>query len=403
MPLRTKDGASPRWWENENPRGNGKAKYQCNVPGVTWEGRKEKWRVQNTDANTGKQVELGTFAAFEDACAARATAVDGKVAKGALAVVDGQLCVTHCAKPTCRRTNIPIAEFAPSIFEHKKLFSEFANTLALLIDGLTNATCAEIDKRRRTKCLHCRDVQRKTQMHGEHNETAKCRIVVAEIKAQWATNGGCGVCHTRDVDVLSGDHEDRKGKRDQAQTLNPHWWSVNGGADALRAHYIGDKTNVKCLCLFCHSLESSHNFHFGANPESLNGKRDAKYSRENRLAKGAHVNAEKMRRGKCEHPLCRDPRTGQARVVTETTCHGFHFAHKDEVDKEFGIATMVHNRQSPATAIPKLDKEMPKCNIYCANCHHKYDTLPRRREGRELLDVLLERGAPVGIKRKREE
>ena len=43
-----------------------------------------------------------------------------------------------------------------------------------------------------------------------------------------------------------------------------------------------------------------------------------------------------------------------------------------------------------------MDKEMAKCNLYCANCHHKYDTLPRLKEGQELLDALLARGAPVG-------
>ena len=44
---------------------------------------------------------------------------------------------------------------------------------------------------------------------------------------------------------------------------------------------------------------------------------------------------------------------------------------------------------------PKIDKELAKCKIYCANCHHKYDTIPRMKEGRELLDALLARGAPV--------
>ena len=43
----------------------------------------------------------------------------------------------------------------------------------------------------------------------------------------------------------------------------------------------------------------------------------------------------------------------------------------------------------------KIDEELHKCNIYCANCHHLYDTLPRLKEGRELLDALLARGAPV--------
>ena len=108
-----------------------------------------------------------------------------------------------------------------------------------------------------------------------------------------------------------------------------------------------------------------------------------------------HVNAEKLRRGKCEHPLCCDPHTNEARQVTSKTTHAFQFAHKNEVDKDFSIADMVNNRQSPVTAIPKLDKEMSKCNLYCANCHHLYDTIPRMKEGRELLDALLARGAPV--------
>ena len=152
---------------------------------------------------------------------------------------------------------------------------------------------------------------------------------------------------------------------------------------------------MRCLCHFCHALEKSHNLHKGTDLDNLIDGSSAKYKRKYILEKRAHVNADKLRRGRCEHPRCCDQRTGQARVVTPEIYHAFHYAHKNEVEKRFSISKMVANRSCPATCIPKLDKEMRKCLVYCANCHHKYDTLPRLKEGRELLDALLARGAPV--------
>ena len=257
------------------------------------------------------------------------------------------------------------------MFTYKKEFSKYAEALALLLHGDTPATRAKIDEGRRSHCLHCRGVTHKSETKGEHNEKAKCRRVIEEIKAHWAANGGCTVCHTCDTDVLSGDHEGRLGKDDYLQCLSAFWWACNGGAEALRDHYLGPNSTVKCKCLFCHSLEKSHDIHKGADPKDLAEGSDAKRLRDHNLKKQAHVNNEKQRRGKCEHPLCCDPFTLRPRVVEDGNCHAFHFAHKDEVDKTFTIADMVGNAQSPATAIPKMDKEMPKCHVYCANCHHK--------------------------------
>ena len=394
--LKEHTGDVARWWPNDEHATNGKAAYLCNVVGVTWDKQKSKWKVQHTSAATNKQKTVGVFAAFADACAARAAAVDGKATKGTLEVREGQLCVSHCGKDTCRRTLIPATEFAPDVFKYKKKFSKYADALALLLHGDTPATRAKIDKGRTLCCLPCRGVEHKTRFEGEHSEVAKCRRVIEEIKAHWVKNGGCEVCDCCDTDVLSGDHEGRLGKADEGQRLNACWWAVNGGAEALLKHYLWPNSTVRCLCLFCHHLEKSHNIHTGANPKDLAEGSKAKRERDYKLEKQAHANKEKKRRGKCEHLLCCDPFTGLPRVVEEGNCHAFHFAHKDEVDKTFGISKMALSTQSPATAIPKLDKEMPKCYVYCANCHQKYDTLPRLKEGQELLDALLARGAPVG-------
>ena len=390
--LKEGTGNVARWWPNIKA---GKAAYQCNVVGVSWEKRRSKWMVSHISVVTNKQKTLGNFACFADACDARAAAVDGKAAKGDLEVVEGQVCVTHCGQATCHRAHIPATEFAPDVFMYKKEFSKYAEALALLVHGLTPTIRIKIDRRRRSHCLHCRSIAYKSQAEGENNEVAKCRRVIEEIKAHWAGNGGCTVCGCCDTDVLSGDHKGRQGKDAEGQCLDAAWWTMHGGAEALREHYLGPNTAVQCLCLFCHYLEKSHDIHTGADLKDLADGSDAKIQRDYRLDKQAHANKEKKRRGKCEHPQCCDRRTGLPRVVTATTCHAYHFAHKDEVDKMFTIAKMVANTKSPATAIPKLDKEMAKCNLYCANCHHKYDTLPRMKEGQELLDALLERGAPV--------
>ena len=391
--LKDNTGDVARWWPNDEHASNGKAPFLCNVLGVMWAKQRSKWMVQHISAATNKRKNLGTFAAFADACAARAAAVDGKATKGTLEVREGQLCVSHCGRSSCLRTHIPATEFAPDVFQYKKEFSKYAEALALLVHGLTPSTRAKIDKGRRSCCLPCRGVAHKSQTEGEHSEIAKCRRVIEEIKAKWVLNGGCKVCGCCDTDVLSGDHEGRMGKEDVGQKLDAFWWTMHGGAEALREHYLGPNSTVKCKCLFCHSLEKSHSIHEGADPKDLAEGRHRDY----KLKKQAHANKEKKRRRKCEHPrCCEDTPDNLPRVVEDGNCHAFHFAHKDEVDKTFTIAKMVGNTQSPATAIPKLDKEMAKCNLYCANCHHKYDTLPRLKEGQKLLDALLARGAPVG-------
>ena len=392
-----KYGQAPEWKPGDPSRGQ--APYVSNVKGVAWDKSKNKWQVDHPGPD-GRRKYLGIYASFEAACAARAAVIDGQIVPSTLEVVGGQLCASHCMNDVCRRTHVSATEFAPDVFKNKKQFAMYSTALAALAHAPTEKALANVEALRVQKCLRCRGVKRKSRQEGEHCEEAKCRRFIAELKETWAAGKGCEVCGTKDVDVLSGDHEGRQGKDDPNQKLSPFWWACNGGVEAMRAHYLGDGTSVRCLCLFCHHLAPSHALHEGADPDTREGS-DAKWHRQYKLAKRAHVNTEKRHRGACQHPRCCDPATGRPREVVASTDdvrgneHAFQMAHKNEVDKDFGIAKMVKNTQSPATAIPKLDAEMLKCNLYCANCHHKYDTLPRMKEGQELLDALLARGAPV--------
>ena len=352
--------------------------------------------VQHISADTNKQAYLGSFAAFADACAARAAAVDGKATKGTLEVVEGQLCVSHCGHNSCRRTHIPATEFAPDVFSTRRSFPSTPRRWRCWSMGSPLPPAPRLTRGAGAGACPAAASRTSRNTEGEHNEEAKCRRVIAEIKAHWAAHGGCKVCHTCDTDVLSGDHEGRLGKDDPRQCLDAAWWAMQwrrrGAARTLPRPQQHGEVQVPLLPQpreeprHPHGRRPQRTWRRGRTPSSC---------RDYIIKKQAHANEEKKRRGKCEHPQCCDPRTGLPRVVEEENCHAFHFAHKDEVDKTFTIAEMVGNGQSPATAIPKMDKEMPKCNLYCANCHHKYDTLPRLKEGQELLDALLARGAPV--------
>ena len=389
--LKPRTGNVPRWWPNDKP---GKAPFACNVPGVYWEARRGKWQVQHTDEQ-GKPKTLGYGDTLEGACVSRASVVDGSAMKGALVVVDGELCVSRCGQPSCRRFNLSVVHFAPDPCVYKQAFSEFVGALDVLSVTTSSSSWGFLEIARRSKCLHCRDVQHNTEKNGEHNETAKCAQVALRVKQHWVANGGCRSCGCTNILLLQGDHEGRAGKDDYHLSLAPSYWKVNGGAEAMEEHFLGASTTVQPECIFCHFLQPSHNVYRGVPLESLTPGTQAHRDRKNSLEKQAYVNTHKIGKNACEHPLCRDPRTGRPRVITSANVHAFQCAHIDDVDKSSGISNLVGDRTTLKTAKPKIDAELPKCKIYCANCHHLDDTIPRRKEGRELLDALLARGAPV--------
>ena len=177
--------------------------------------------------------------------------------------------------------------------------------------------------------------------------------------------------------------------------LDSQYWAFNGGYEAMKQHYLGNNSTVRPLCMFCHFLQRSHGIYSGIALDNLVPGTTQYRNRKYVLEKQQYVNEYKISKKTCQHPLCYDPRTGGPREITAANAHAFQCAHVDEVDKEHTIGHLVHTMQTLETAKPTIDAELPKCNVYCANCHHLYETIPRRKEGRELLDALLARGAPV--------
>ena len=390
--LKPRTGNVPRWWPVDKP---GKAAFACNVPGVAWTKQKKMWLARHTNAN-GKTRLLGIRRNFENACMLRASVEDGHASKGDIKIVNGELCVTKCGKDQCIRSNVSIVEFAPEPAKHKKAFSEYAAALATLAKANSPADLRIVEKLRRSYCLRCRDVLHKSEIEGEFKETRRCRDMIKEIREQWISSGGCRSCGCKDRDVLEGDHKDRDGKAEYNQMMNGHYWAANGGVDAMREHYLGDNTTVQPLCMFCHALQTSHNKYKGELLSTLIPGTQKYRQRLYMLEKREYIDKHKMSKKLCQHPMCLDPRTGRPRVITPDNVHAFHCAHVDETEKEYSICDLASTCKTLKSLKSIIDRELAKCNVYCGNCHYLFETIPRRKEGRELLDALLARGAPVG-------
>jgi len=186
--------------------------------------------------------------------------------------------------------------------------------------------------------------------------------------------------------VSEGDHFDPDGLLDPAnkkvKALSDYkWWAWNGGVIAMRA----EVAKLQWPCKFCHQLENTGDAanrrgdpvllpdgkHSGTEEEikQYNAKRNAKIV----YPKQQHVDAEKLRRGCCLK--CK-------RAVTEENVFAFHFDHRDELTKmvgglagkQGGVGGLVGNVVKAAALDkiePILDAEMAKCDLLCANCHHR--------------------------------
>ena len=254
-----------------------------------------------------------------------------------------------------------------------------------------------IDRLKTTRCAPCRASNAKSDANPE---TVKgvCRAEWERLKAEKFNKcGKCGATRAIEANhraifsenaklykecVKAEGEEVAESKYPEAErkleklSRYPKWACPSmGGVEGMRAEA------EKCdpLCRMCHSLDPSSNQSNERRCDPANVKRedydtdkqfnDAKFSATNRMEKRDYVNGLKRAVGRCERPDCpRDgPGGGECKVDYEQC---YDWDHIVEEDKGRGIAKIVHDLRSLATAKPEIDAERAKCRLLCLNCHN---------------------------------
>jgi len=411
--VRTSDGEPPRFWKGFNQYG--KPSLLTNVDHMSWNITKASWytscivegkRGNHKSHSVAKHGSIE--AAFAAACETRRNIVDTASSVPSTVLVDLKsetLVVDKCTAACCKRTNVPVAEFAPDPIKTLDKFERFGAAIAIVSDA--NATHEERDEAARMietlrtlQCFHCREINNRSQNTGEHSRMAACKAVAEEIRADLAKRGCCK-CDKRCGRAMQCEHMERLGKLfsllDYAK-----WATPELGPDAMRDNY--NEATVVPICTFCHLLEPTHDKYRGAELRTMHittyKEKKAKMQREYTEQK-AVINAG-WKAGKCCF-YC-------ARPVIEGEEHAFPWMHsvqKMVTDREaqglprrfksFGIGVLQGSGICPATftRIAKPEIEY-KCELGCANCHMIYETLPELAAQAGRLKQFVEEWAQRG-------
>jgi hypothetical protein len=385
-------GKEPRWWLEGDVR-------KSNVMGINWHAGKNSWQVQWQ--NDDGKVQKGSKKVFEEALALLLSkSPNGKPTPGELAVHKGELVVTKCSHVTCRRRMIPAFDFCPDQF-HKDRANRFLTALKAIDDNPNDDNAghvATICELKQQHCSRCRGIRHKSNHEGENSAYAACFRAAEEIRADMARRG-CAKCGLGEC--LENDHEGRSDKEDSI--IHPPYWASKYGHDGPKMMWAEyRKSCIQVLCKNCHMMEPSHSAARGADSSTLKDGSQAKRHREYTEAKTKHNNLRKRQAGKCVYCGVK---------CVEGNERMFAWMHIDERGKTWGVSYIVGNGLCPDTAIPIIDaiidggevKSGSKnhigkhqgsgCRLGCHNCHHKYETLPRIKQGLELFDQL--EGVPI--------
>ncbi len=205
------------------------------------------------------------------------------------------------------------------------------------------------DRAKPTKtCLTCRKGNVKSRVNGDSKSNA-CRAVWV----QWTKDNACIDCGIQDYRLISADHRIDSNKV-HAVSDYP-WWSCHGGIPAMKR----ELRKVVPRCIACHRIKTNEDSDVHQKQCTSTHPRNIRL-RQIRRDLVNYVNKRKMDIGECAH--CK-------RGVTPASSCAFDFDHVDAGTKTKCIGSMACQGAS-YKAIDKIDKEIEKCNLLCAACHH---------------------------------
>ena len=411
--IRTRNGEPPRFWKGFNKYD--KPSLMTNVVNMWWDITKARWCTSClVEGKRGKLTAHSAFkhksveAAFATACEARRNIVDTASSVPSTVLVDLKsetLVVDKCTHACCKRTNVPVAEFAPDPINTLDKFERFGAAIAIVSDA--DATHEERDEAARMietlrtlQCFRCREITNRSKSTGEHCLTAACKAVAEEIRTDLAKHVCCK-CGKRCGRAMQCEHMERLGKLFSLLSY-AKWATPELGPDAMRDNY--NEATVVPICTFCHLLEPTHDKYRGAESETLlittYKQRQAKRERENR-EENARINA-RWKAGKCCFYCARQVKEGEEhafpwmhsvqKMVTDREAQGL-----PRRFKSFTIGVLQGSRICPATftrlAKPEIEDN---CELGCANCHMIYETLPELAAQEGRLERFVEEWAERG-------
>lgn len=294
--------------------------------------------------------------------------------------------IANCSHAGCPRGMQPLDQFAPAAsnktHRQRAAFEKIVRAIEAIDDVLNDPEAmklvSEAGLLRTRTCLTCRLIMKKTQANPD-TKFGACRAKWLELKAE-AEATGCSLCGCNDA--VSFEHVDPNTKmrftctKEKGKPLElSHYshWPVHGGPSAMQA----EREKCTVLCLNCHWMQPTGNAMKRIFAESLpdgNSVFDEKaYAKKWKLKqknkKLDYVDAQKLEVGKCDDCIAVVvPRGDIWRPGQSYWPHCFQWAHRSELDKGDGVAKLVTQRTSLATAKPRIDEEIARCRLLCMCC-----------------------------------
>lgn len=185
-----------------------------------------------------------------------------------------------------------------------------------------------------------------------------------ELKHEFKAGQRCDTCGDTDEEVLTFAHWKRAEKLKSKKNNRTVPINQIRGLQTL----ANEAKKTRFLCHFCHRIETSLE-----NRELFDGKCAAARASIRR-------NRQYATQAKLDAKWCVDCH----RSVSEDTCCGFDFDHIDEKSKVACVSVMV----ASCAPITRIEQEIAKCQLRCANCHQKRTN--RRRDAKTISLAIIQ-------------